>query len=153
MRRRCLLSLSPGSHILMLYWMSLWKKLHDCLGPTNDDLHKHSSPSASSSVSVRSPPLRRSPTEVSHSLYSNAALQFHLLGFLQRSPYDRGSVYGRQRADWFDLRFSLSLHRQMFIPFSVTDPGYASRLCVRSVRPYVGSTKAPGPEWGWLRGW
>lgn len=153
MRRRCLLSISPGSHILMLYWMSLWKILHDCLGPTNDDLHKHSSPSASSSVSVRSPPLRRSPTEVSHSLYSNAALQFHLLGFLQRSPYDRGSVYGRQRADWFDLRFSLSLHRQMFIPFSVTDPGYASRLCVRSVRPYVGSTKAPGPEWGWLRGW
>lgn len=59
---------------------------------------------------------------------------------LQRLADDRGSVYGRQRADWFDLSFSLSLHHQMFIPFSVTDSG----MCAPSVHTRL-HEKDPAP--------
>lgn len=67
---------------------------------------------------------------------------------LQRSAYDRGSVCGRQRADWSDLRFSLFLHHQMFIPFSVTDSGMQAVVC--AFCPYV-ALQSTGPDWVRLR--
>lgn len=103
-------------------------------------MKEHLSPPVSPSVSQCSHPLCWSQTKGCTLCIQMQHWSF-ICWVLQRSPYNRGSVYGRQRADWFDLGFSLPLHCQMIIPFSVTDLGMCAVLSIR------GSTK----QWPWLR--
>ena len=74
-------------------------------------------------------PLCSSQTEVLHSLYSNPAVEFHLLGFAEVSLWQRISVWQTKGRLIWPTFFCLSFHRQMFIPFSVLDSGIGDVVC------------------------
>lgn len=94
------------------------------------------------------------PSSVLKPDWSAAVLVFKCItgvSFVGEVSLWQGSVYGRRRADWFDLCFSVSLQHWMFIPFSVTDSGMCIYMCVCVVCVCLFFMLSRTKHWPWPR--